>query len=103
MNHINPRNTVAFMLILFVALILYGSVIAQEKNKPFDAKAAQRALSTPEIVMSVFELPPLDFTVTDTALLRLHIAYCDSTVKRLRAEQSFCKQLLKLYYPLKRK
>lgn len=95
MNYINPRNVVAFTLILFVILILCGSALAQEKK--IDVKAVQRALSVPEIIVPVFDpaatLKPLEI---DTAELKIQIEQITAKRKELAEFERHFKAVLKL-------
>lgn len=93
---INPRNIVAFTLILFVALILCGSVIAQEKNK-IDVKAAQHTLSVPEIIVPAFNPAEALKTIKiDTTELKAQIEQITAKRKELAEFERHFKAVLKL-------
>jgi hypothetical protein len=78
MNCINPRNVVAFTLLLFITLILFGSVFAQEKHKPLDPKAEMLKMSVPEIKLTV---------VLDSAFVKAKINRTQVVIDSLELQQ----------------
>lgn len=93
MNY-NPRNIVAFSLLLFVTLIICGTLLAQDRHKPLNPKAARLQMSVPEVT------PPhvvMTFCADDTLFMKARIAVIDSAlaeIKRLRAEKSALSKMI---------
>lgn len=78
MNCINPRNIVAFSLLLFVTLILCGSVFTQEKHKPIDPKAERLKMSVPEIKLTA---------VLDSTFVKAKINRTQAVIDSLELQQ----------------
>lgn len=78
MNCINPRNIVAFSLILFVTLIVCGTLLAQDRRKPIDPKAMRLQMSVPEIKLT---------TVLDSAFVKDKINRAQAVIDSLNLQQ----------------
>lgn len=97
MNCIKPRNIVAFSLLLFVTLILCGSVFTQEKHKPIDPKAMRLQMSVPEVfVPPVSVLSVLQTVNIDTTQLKVEIEQITAKRKELAEFERHYKAVLKL-------
>lgn len=97
MNCINPRNVVAFTLLLFVALIVCGTPLAQEKHKPLDPKAARLQMSVPEVfVPPVSVLSVLQTVNIDTTQLKAEIEQITAKRQELAEFERHYKAVLKL-------
>lgn len=77
MNCINPRNIVVFSLLLFVSLIICGSVLAQDK-KPLDPKAMRLQMSVPEIKLTA---------VLDSTFVKAKINRTQAVIDSLELQQ----------------
>jgi hypothetical protein len=91
MNCINPRNIVAFSLILFAVLIAFGSIYGQDRTKE-----VQRALSVPEIVLPDINLSGLMVAEIDTTALKTQLEIISAKRKELAEFERHFKSLLKL-------
>lgn len=76
MNY-NPKPVIALILFLFVALILCGAGLAQDK-KPLDPKAERLKMSVPEIELT---------SVLDSAFVKAKINRTQAVIDSLENQQ----------------
>lgn len=74
----NPRNIVAFSLLLFIILIVCGTLLAQDRRKPIDPKAMRLQMSVPEIKLT---------TVLDSAFVKDKINRAQAVIDSLNLQQ----------------
>lgn len=93
MNY-NPKPIIAFVLILFVALIVCGTLLAQEKHKPLDPKAERLKMSVPEIKLTAV----LDSTFVKAKINRTQavIDSLENQQKIYRTERKYWLETIKI-------